>query len=85
LLWLIYSFLFVLQTKVPLLLPILEVVPVAKAIVDAIEARQHYLEIPSILSLEWLTKVLPTRLRDSVLDMLGVTSSMDDFKGRAKL
>ncbi len=79
------SFYFALQTKVPLLLPILEVVPVAKAIVNAIEARQHYLEIPSILSLAWLTKVLPTGLRDSLLDMLGVTSSMDDFKGRAKL
>ena len=73
------------QTKVPLLLPILEAVSVARAIVDAIEARQHYLEIPSILTLAWLTKVLPTQLRDSVLDMLGITSSMDDFRGRSKL
>ena len=70
------------KTKVPLLLPLLEPRPVATAIVDAIEARQHYLEIPSTLGLTWVTKMLPTRLRDSLLDLLGVTSSMDDFRGR---
>jgi all-trans-retinol dehydrogenase (NAD+) len=49
------------KTKIPLLLPILEAVPVAKAIVDAIEAREHYLEIPKVLGLAWITKsLLPT-------------------------
>jgi len=34
------------KTKVPFLLPILEVETVSEEIVDAIEARKHYLEIP---------------------------------------
>lgn len=73
------------KTKIPFLLPILEPNYVARRIADAMEARQYYLEIPSILQLAWLTKVLPTRLRDRILDTLGVTSSMSEFKGRSKL
>ena len=73
------------RTSVPLLLPILQARPVADAIVEALVARRHYLEVPRILSLAWLTKVLPTGMRDHILDALGVTSSMDDFKGRSKL
>lgn len=74
------------KTKIPLLLPILEAEAVAKEIVDAIESRKHYLEIPKVLALAWITKsVLPTSIRDKLLDLLGVTSSMDDFKGRSKL
>ncbi len=58
----------------------------AASIANAMEQRQHYLEIPaSVLQLAWLTKVLPTRLRDGILDMLGITSSMDDFRGRSPL
>jgi all-trans-retinol dehydrogenase (NAD+) len=67
------------------LLPLLEPGPVAAAVVEAIEARRHYLEIPGLLSLAWITKLLPTRMRDRLLDVFGVTSSMDDFRGRSKL
>ena len=74
------------KTKVPLLLPILEAEDVAAKIVDAVERRAHYLEIPSFsLQFAWISKVFPTSVRDKLLDLLGITSSMDDFKGRSKL
>jgi hypothetical protein len=99
------------KTKVPAVLPLLEPIPVAQAIVAAIEARQHYLELPRFLGISWPLKLIPTGLRDKLLDilgflflidfyflflffhcdfsfsylsssLLGVTSSMDDFRGR---
>lgn len=70
-------------TKVPLLLPILDAATVAQQIADAMEQRLHYLEVPGFaLRFAWMTKVLPTPWRDSILDALGITSSMDDFRGR---
>ena len=71
------------KTKFPLILPILEPSYVAKRIVDSIEHRDTHLILPSMVRITFLARFLfPTTLFDNLGDFLGVSNTMDDFKGR---
>jgi len=69
--------------KTPWYMPILEPDYVVKQILSAIKADKAVLILPWYLSLTWLYRaILPTRMFDWMGDLLGVTKSMDSFKGR---
>ncbi len=70
------------KTKYPLLLPILKEGYVADRIIGAIERDRARLWMPPIVYTIPLLRVLPVRLMDWVAEFLGVTESMDEFKGR---
>lgn len=69
-------------TRFPALLPILSPGPTARRIVDAIEADQERLMLPPSIALLPVFRALPTALFDRGAQWLGVTASMDHFKGR---
>ncbi|WP_411975544.1 SDR family NAD(P)-dependent oxidoreductase [Sulfitobacter faviae] len=66
------------------IIPILQPEDVARRILRAIERNAVFLHMPSIVRLLPLLRgLLPTRALDFVLNRIfGVSSSMDDFKGR---
>lgn len=70
-------------TRFPALLPILSPGPTARRIVDAIAADQEQLMLPPSIGLLPVFRALPTALFDRGAQWLGVTASMDHFKGRA--
>ncbi|MCZ7628753.1 MAG: SDR family oxidoreductase [Microthrixaceae bacterium] len=71
------------QTRVPLLLPILREADVASRIVGAIEHDRARVVMPPMLYALPLLRLLPARAFDRVMDLFGVNVSMDHFKGRA--
>lgn len=73
------------KTRFPLLLPILEPEYVVSKIMSAIQNDQALLMTPRLLYLTpMLRTLLPVSLFDWAADFLGVTSSMDEFKGRGE-
>jgi len=71
------------KTKYPFLLPILDENYVTDRIVDSVKHKDPMLLLPWIVSLGWLGKFLfPVWFGDWLLDQLGVTDSMSEFKGR---
>ncbi|MFY9263174.1 MAG: SDR family oxidoreductase [Actinomycetaceae bacterium] len=71
------------KTRFSALLPILRPEKVAKQIIDAIEAGTQMKVAPPIVRLVQLIKPLPVPLIDTMLDIFGINSTMDDFTGRA--
>lgn len=71
------------KTKVPWLLPILDENYVSNRIVLAIQRGEETLCMPYIVSLARMLKCLPTSWQSWTQNLLGVSESMDDFKGRA--
>ncbi len=70
------------ETKVPWLLPILKERDVARSIVQAIlKDRPEVFLPPPVASLPAL-RLLPTRLFDAVMDLLGINDTMRTFEGR---
>jgi len=71
------------KTKYPFLLPILEEKYVVGRIVDSIIHKDPMLVMPEICRVSWLGKfLLPVPVGDWLLDQLGVSDSMSEFKGR---
>lgn len=71
------------KTKYPLLLPILREGYAADRIIGAIERNRARLWMPPIVYTVPLLRALPVSLMDWIAKFLGVTESMDEFKGRA--
>jgi all-trans-retinol dehydrogenase (NAD+) len=70
------------KTKFPLLLPILREGYAADRIIGAIERNRARLWMPPIVYTVPLLRALPVSLMDWIAKFLGVTESMDEFKGR---
>jgi len=71
------------KTKFPLLLPILDEGYVTERIVDAVKHKDYILVLPAIVRLSWLGRfIFPVSVGDYLLEFLGVTDAMDEFKGR---
>jgi len=70
------------KTRVPWLLPILEQTEVATRIAVAIERDEPKVIMPWAVRTLPLLRVLPTRLFDRAMDLLGVNVSMQEFHGR---
>jgi all-trans-retinol dehydrogenase (NAD+) len=68
------------------LLPLLEPELVANSVIQAVKRNQSELYLPKIVSITYLVKFLfSTKIRDYISDLLGITSSMDDFSGLRKI
>lgn len=70
------------RTKFPRLLPILEEQDVASKILDAIEAGREQLILPWFPRLLPVTRLLPVRAFDALVDFFGINRTMDRFTGR---
>jgi all-trans-retinol dehydrogenase (NAD+) len=70
------------RSKWPWLLPILREPDVAAKILRAIERDRAMLHLPPIVATLPVGRMLPVRLFDRLMDLLGVNRSMDDFVGR---
>ena len=70
------------KSRWPWLLPILHEPDVAAKILRAIERDKAVLHMPPIVATLPLSRILPVRLFDRFMDLLGVNRSMDDFVGR---
>jgi len=71
------------KTKYPFLLPILEEKYVVNRIVDSVIHKDYMLIMPEICRVSWLAKFMfPISFSDWMLDQLGITDSMAEFKGR---
>jgi all-trans-retinol dehydrogenase (NAD+) len=71
------------QTRFPLLLPILREQEVAAKVIASIEKGKEQLILPRFVSLIAPTRALPVAAFDRVMDFLGVNHTMDHFTGRA--
>ena len=70
------------KTKFSFLLPILKEKKVVNKIVKAIKKNKAVLRMPWLVSTVPLLRVIPTCMMDWIAKFLGISSSMDDFKGR---
>ncbi|KRE85041.1 SDR family oxidoreductase [Arthrobacter sp. Soil764] len=70
------------RTRWPLLLPILQEEQVATRTLDAIEAGRRKLVLPPIVNLLPALRILPVKVFDGLMDVLGVNRTMDHFTGR---
>lgn len=70
------------KTRYKLILPILNDDFVAQKIVRAIKKDREVLNMPPLVHLIPLLKLLPVKLMDRVFDVLGISSTMDKFVGR---
>lgn len=71
------------KTKYPFLLPILKEGYAADRIIGAIRRDKARLWMPPLVYTVPLLRALPVPLMDWIARFLGVTESMDEFKGRA--
>jgi len=69
------------RTRIPFLLPILRQRDVVRKIANAIERDRRVLVLPPAVRLLPVLRVLPPRVFDRVMDLLGVNVSMEHFKG----
>lgn len=71
------------KTKARFLLPILDESYVGDRIVDAVVHGDKLLTLPWIVRVVWLARfLLPIGVMDAIADLLGISSTMDEFKGR---
>jgi all-trans-retinol dehydrogenase (NAD+) len=70
------------RSRWPWLLPILRPEAVAARIVRAIERGQRRVFLPPIVRWLPMARVLPVRMFDGLMNLLGVNDSMDEFRGR---
>ncbi|MCK5073072.1 MAG: SDR family oxidoreductase [Bacteriovoracaceae bacterium] len=68
------------KTKIPFLLPILEEDYVAGKIVNAVLKNKRRVIMPWIVYTVWPLRILPVCLFDFICNLLGINSSMDEFK-----
>ncbi len=70
------------KTRLPWLLPILQPADVAQRVIRAIERDQPRLLMPWAVHLVNPLRILPVGWFDALMRWLGVSASMDDFRGR---
>jgi all-trans-retinol dehydrogenase (NAD+) len=70
------------KTRFAFLLPILEPEYVADRIVKSIESNHQRLIMPRSVYLNYLVRVLPVPVQDTLFAFFGISKSMDDFTGR---
>jgi all-trans-retinol dehydrogenase (NAD+) len=70
------------RTRFPWLLPILTPGSVVTRIVRAIEKDQRRLVMPWFVYTSWPSRLLPVAWFDALMAFLGISHSMDDFRGR---
>lgn len=70
------------KTRVPFLLPILKQDYVAKRILGAILKGKKRLVLPLFAYSVWLLRLFPVGFLDAMADFFGISSTMDEFKGR---
>lgn len=71
------------KTRLPHLLPILEPEFVAKKMVRALERGAKRIITPPFVLLALPLRLFPVGVLDTVSDVCGISSTMDDFTGRA--
>lgn len=71
------------RSRIPWLLPILRPDDVCQRIMDAIERDRRRLVMPGFVLTSYLLRMVPVALFDKVMDWLGVSQSMDQFRGRS--
>ncbi|MDN5558274.1 MAG: SDR family oxidoreductase [Ruaniaceae bacterium] len=71
------------QTKFPLLLPIMKPEPVVEKFLNAIEAGREQLIMPPFVRVMPIVRMLPPKAFDAVINFFGINSGMDHFVGRA--
>jgi all-trans-retinol dehydrogenase (NAD+) len=71
------------RTRIPWLLPILEPEYAVRRILAAIRADRRRLIMPRVVVMTYLARVLPVAAFDAIMEFLGVSRSMDEFRGRA--
>lgn len=70
------------KTKFSWLLPILKPEYVVKQVIHAIQTNQKRLLLPRFVWTVFPFRTMPTKLFDGLVNFLGITKSMDEFKGR---
>ena len=71
-------------TRFSWLLPILKPEPVTDRIVAAIRKNRRRLIMPRFVYTVWLTRLLPVRWFDALMDFFGVSHSMHDSRGASR-
>lgn len=71
------------KTRFSFLLPILEADYAANRIVLAIRRNEEVVTMPAIVGIASIARVLPATWQARIADVLGISDSMDDFKGRS--
>eukprot|EP00906_Rhabdomonas_costata_P006820 RCo009883 len=69
------------KTRFSFLLPILEPEYVAFKVIQAIKRRREVLYMPRLVRFTCLGRCVPTPINDWFMDFLGISNSMDQFKG----
>jgi all-trans-retinol dehydrogenase (NAD+) len=70
------------KTRYPLILPILDEGFVAQQIVRAVKKDREVLTMPPLVYFIPLLRLLPVKLMDRISNVLGISSTMDEFVGR---
>jgi all-trans-retinol dehydrogenase (NAD+) len=70
------------KSRFPFLFPILDENEVADRIVLAVRRGEEHINMPWIVNSTPLLRMLPTLWFANTLEFLGISESMDDFKGR---
>jgi all-trans-retinol dehydrogenase (NAD+) len=70
------------KSRFPLILPILKQDYVAERILAAIAKGKKRLVLPLFVYSVWLLRLFPVGFLDAMADFFGVSSTMDEFKGR---
>jgi all-trans-retinol dehydrogenase (NAD+) len=70
------------KTRFPFLVPILDENEVAERIVRAVARGKERLILPPFVYTTWPLRLLPVKVFDWVVDLLGVNDAMDAFRGR---
>jgi len=70
------------KTRYPIILPILEEDYVVDKIIDYAEKKEEILIMPNFIWLQYLSRYFPGWLVDDINRRIGVTATMDHFKGR---
>jgi all-trans-retinol dehydrogenase (NAD+) len=73
------------KTRFPWLLPILEPEYAVGRIMHAIRHDRRRVIMPRLVAATYLGRFLPVAAFDALMDFLGVSRSMDEFRGRAPL
>ena len=71
------------RTRFPLLLPILEPEYAVNRILHAIRANRRRVIMPRLVATTYLGRLLPVAAFDFLMEFLGVSRSMDEFRGRS--
>ena len=70
------------KTRYKLFLPILNEDFVARKIIHAVKKDREVLKMPPLVYIIPLLRLLPVKLMDRISDILGISSTMDEFVGR---